>query len=73
MMDQEKKTQQLDTRSQDRYTRKGELTPQEIQAHLDSLPDLAGQETGFAESQPAIGTFDAETLARIQKTFPYNR
>lgn len=72
-MDQEKKEQLLDTRSQERYTRKGEVSAQEIQAHLDSLPDLAGQETGFSEAQPAIGAFDAETLARVQRNFPYRR
>lgn len=72
-MDQEKKEQLLDTRSQERYTRKGEVSAQEIQAHLDSLPDLAGQEAGFSEAQPAIGAFDAETLARVQRNFPYRR
>ncbi len=72
-MDQNKKSRHLDTRSQDRYLRKGELAAQELQAHLESLPDLSGQETGFSEPQPALGTFTPEELARIQKSFPSHR
>lgn len=71
--DEEKKQQRLDSRSQERYLRKRELTAQELQAHIESLPDLSGQETGFSEPQPALGTFTPEELARIQKNFPYPR
>jgi hypothetical protein len=61
----------LDLRSKDRYLKKALLMPSEILSHNSSLPDLSDQIEESTEPQLALGTFDAETLARVQASFPY--
>ena len=69
-IEQEIKDRLLDSRSQDRYTRNGDLKSEVLSAHLDGVKDYADQTVPCTEKQPALGLFDAETLERIQRTFP---
>jgi hypothetical protein len=70
----------LDLRSQERYTRNGDMKkladenkrPQTLAQVVESLSDLSDQTVPTVETQPALGLFDAETLERVQKSFPYH-
>lgn len=70
----------LDRRSQDRYTLNGDMkklvdekeVPQTLEKFVDAIPDLSDHTVPTVETQPALGSFDADTLARVQKSFPYN-
>jgi hypothetical protein len=60
----------LDSRSQKRYLKLGNLNKMEVRVYVDCLPDVADQIELSSEPQPALGLFDKEHLALIQKSFP---
>jgi len=63
----------LDKRSQERYLEKQMQTKAELTQTKDELPNLDAAIEKFSDElpQPALGQFDAATLARVQAGFPY--
>lgn len=70
-MDKDWLVRWLDSRSQERYSNKGDLKDTVLQSHFDGMSDLSDQTVPTVEKQPALGLFDADTLERVQKSFPY--
>ena len=69
----EKLTWLIDKRSQERYLTNKLLTKEHLKSKVDELPNLEELIEHFSDTlpQPALGQFDAETLARVQAAFPY--
>ena len=67
-LDKDKPRFKVDTRVQPRNLKSGSLTSTEMQKTLDDLP-ASDNVVAMGGAQPALGSFDAERLAKVQQTF----
>jgi hypothetical protein len=63
----------FDNRLKERFITKGHWTIEQIDGGTVILSDIEEVVVSFEPTQPALGLFDEETLARVQKNFPYKR
>lgn len=59
----------IDCRTQERSIRAGKLSTAKLEAHLNELPDVSSLAVVCEMPQPALGSFDQETLQNIQRNF----
>jgi len=63
----------FDHRLKQRFITKGHWTIEQVEGSTVILSDTEEEVVSLGPPQPALGLFDEETLARVQKNFPYNR
>ena len=61
----------FDSRLQVRFITRGNWSFESVETFKANLPERAEDVVPFKNPQPAIGLFDAKTLKRVQKNFPY--
>ena len=67
----EEENPSFDKRLQQRFITRGNWSFESIEDFKKHLPEKVEDITPFKNEQPAIGLFDAKTLARVQRNFPY--
>ena len=63
----------FDLRLTDRFITKGKWLSKDVVDSVKCLADLATEVVDMGPPQPALGLFDEETLASVQKNFPYKK
>ncbi len=63
----------FDNRLKSRFITKGHWTIEQVDGDTVILSDVEEEIVPLGPTQPALGLFDEETLARVQKNFPYKR
>jgi hypothetical protein len=68
---EEDKDPSFDNRLQQRFVTRGNWSFESVEDFKKHIPEKAEDVVPLKNEQPAIGLFDAKTLARVQKNFPY--
>jgi len=63
----------FDQRLKSRFITKGHWTIEQVDGDTVILSDVEEEVVPLGPPQPALGLFDEETLASVQKNFPYKR